>query len=106
MCVRCGASSPLTTQHRAPRGMGGTRRPWVNLPGNLITLCGSGTTGCHGWVESHRAEALSYGWLVSGLAVTMPSDVPVWTFTRGWVLLDDDGGFTPTMFADPKEAPC
>ena len=70
-CVRCG--TPIegdrgvhwSLHHRAPRGMGGTRRPEVNSPSNLIPLCGSGVTGCHGFVESHRAEALDAGWLVS-----------------------------------------
>lgn len=51
--------------HRKPRGMGGTRDPLVNSPSNLVLLCGSGTEGCHGWVESHRTEAREAGWLVS-----------------------------------------
>mgnify|MGYP002652428084 CR=1 FL=1 len=66
-CVRCGrdvSTYPSNFQHRRPRGMGGTSDPTVNLPSNGIVLCGSGTTGCHGWVESHREEAHEYGWSI------------------------------------------
>lgn len=41
--------------HRDPRGMGGTKA--ADTPENLVHLCGSGTTGCHGWIESHRDRA-------------------------------------------------
>jgi hypothetical protein len=45
--------------------MGGSRRADTNSPANLLMLCGSGTTGCHGWVEGHRAEARTAGLIVS-----------------------------------------
>lgn len=35
--------------HRLPEGAGGPA-----TMANLIHLCGSGTTGCHGWVEHNR----------------------------------------------------
>lgn len=47
--------------------MGGTRDPRINDPRNLVALCGSGTTGCHGWIESHRELALAQGWLIASL---------------------------------------
>lgn len=51
--------------HRIPRGMGGTRDPRINLPSNLLTLCGSGSTGCHGAIEGVlRAMAYREGWLL------------------------------------------
>jgi 5-methylcytosine-specific restriction protein A len=51
--------------HRIPRGMGGTKDPRINLPSNLLTLCGSGTTGCHGATEGPlRALAYRHGWLL------------------------------------------
>lgn len=50
--------------HRRPRGMGGSRLTDTNQPQNLLTLCGSGTTGCHGRVESNRAWAIEHGLLV------------------------------------------
>lgn len=50
--------------HRLPRRMGGTRRGWINSPSNLLAVCGTGTTGCHGYIEIHRVEALGCGWLL------------------------------------------
>lgn len=45
--------------------MGGTRRESTNDPSNLLIVCGSGTTGCHGWIEGNRADAKAAGLLVS-----------------------------------------
>ena len=45
--------------HRIPRGRGGT-----NVLSNLMLLCGTGTSGCHGMVESRRTIAYDNGWLV------------------------------------------
>ena len=61
--------------HRRPRGMGGTHWHGANLAPNLLAVCGSGTTGCHGWIETHRTEALAAGWLVS--RYQDPSETPV-----------------------------
>jgi len=69
--------------------MGGTRWPGINLPSNLLTLCGSGTTGCHGWVEHHPKAAQAHGWSVARYQPD-PQSVPVWTW-RGWVCLLSDG---------------
>ena len=66
-CARCArgiANIPASVHHRKPRAIGGTRDPRINDPRNLVVLCGTGTTGCHGWVESHRADALYAGWLI------------------------------------------
>ncbi|MGH3518821.1 MAG: HNH endonuclease [Haloechinothrix sp.] len=52
--------------HRLPRRMGGTRRPGINSPANLVTVHGSGTTGCHGDIELSRAFAQGHGWLLCG----------------------------------------
>lgn len=68
-CVRCGKPATgargrdWSVQHRIPRGMGGTRRADLNEPQNLLILCGSGTTGCHGDVERYRADSYVHGWL-------------------------------------------
>jgi hypothetical protein len=64
-CVVCGAGDPLTVQHVIPRGMGGTSIPID--PRLAIVLCGSGTTGCHGMVESAgRRDGWAYelGYLI------------------------------------------
>lgn len=91
-CQRCGEYvgpfGDFSIHHRRPRGMGGTKRPESNLPANLLTLCGTGTTGCHGWVESHRTSAVADGLLVSQHAD--PEQIPVHTY-RGKVLLSNDG---------------
>jgi hypothetical protein len=64
-----------SVQHRKPAGMGGTKSPMFNSPANVVLLCGSGTTKCHGWVEQHRLASLIAGWLVSQYAD--PAEVPV-----------------------------
>lgn len=96
-CVSCGinisaAAIGYSVHHRIPRGMGGTRNPEVNMPANLLVLCGSGTTGCHGWVESHRVLAREWGYLVHRHQA--PEHVAVMTPT-GWVMFDHQGGRTP-----------
>ncbi len=66
-CVRCGVAVvriPYSLQHRKSRGAGGTADPDINLPSNLVTLCGTGTTDCHGYVEAHPTEAAQNGWRV------------------------------------------
>lgn len=66
-CERCGSSDHpqgFSKHHRLPRRMGGSRNPSLHKPANLIFLCGSGTSGCHGWVESHREEAREIGYLL------------------------------------------
>jgi hypothetical protein len=93
-CVSCGSSihgpRGYSIQHRIPRGMGGSKHdPRINLPSNLIVLCGSATTGCHGWAESHRNDARDQGYLLYRLSE--PSKVAVYTYT-GWTLYDDEGG--------------
>lgn len=60
--------------HRRPRGMGGSHWSGINLPSNIMLLCGSGTTGCHSIVETRRAAAVAAGWLV--LSRTDPATVP------------------------------
>lgn len=38
-------------------------RIWT--PANGLHLCGSGTTGCHGWITEHPKISLAMGWSVS-----------------------------------------
>lgn len=99
-CLRCDRSildSPASIHHRVPRRMGGTSDPRSDDPRNLVTLCGTGTTGCHGWVESNRNEARESGWLLrdySGL------DDAMYTPDRVLVMLDEDGGIYRYDYAD------
>lgn len=77
--------------HRQPRGMGGTSRPEINSPANLLLLCGDATTpgGCHEYVESNRARAYLNGWLVRASAD--PAEVPVLLEGDDWYRLTDNG---------------
>lgn len=69
--------------------MGGSRDPLINSPANIVLLCGSGTEGCHGWVESNREDSYQSGLLIH--REDDPSELPV-TLRYGTVYLDDVGG--------------
>jgi hypothetical protein len=77
-CVKCGTGSALmwSCHHRKLRSQGG-----ADGPENRITLCGSGTTGCHGWAHHNRDEAAESGWCVRPW--DDPADVPVMSFLFG-----------------------
>lgn len=84
-CVRCGvcvANVPSSLHHRLPRGRGGDASP-----SGLLLLCGSGTTGCHGQVESRRSNAYDDGLLCR--TGERPANVPVLTH-KGWRFYTDD----------------
>ena len=49
--------------HRKPRSLGGE---WSAANG--LQVCGSGTTGCHGWITANPAGARAKGWSVSSYA--------------------------------------
>lgn len=72
--------------------MGGSRDEETNQPANGILLCGSGTQGCHGWVESERSVAEMLGYLVPQGA--RPADVPVQYYRQFWYQLDNAGSRT------------
>lgn len=93
-CVVCGTHWSPTTQHRIPRGMGGSSWLGINRPSNLLTLCGSGTTGCHGWVEAHPIFSREAGWSLDRR--DDPTEHPV-LYPDGWFYLDDAG----TRIPDP-----
>jgi hypothetical protein len=71
--------------------MGGTRRVDINGRANLVTLCGSGTTGCHGWVETNREASYALGWLVPSWA--NPVEWPI-CFAEGFWAQPGDSGWT------------
>lgn len=91
-CRRCGGRGG-SVHHRIPRGMGGTRWEGIHSPALLVLLCGDGTSGCHGWVESNRAAALRLGWLLSRHLFDLdPADVPLrWDDRRERLYLHHDG---------------
>ena len=77
--------------HRLKRSHGGT---WA--PSNLLALCGSGTTGCHGYIEAHPNYSRQFGyWIFTGDGE--PNTVSVYLHAHTvprWVLLDDEGSMT------------
>lgn len=70
--------------------MGGSRMASANSPANLMLLCGSGTTGCHGEVESRRTQAVADGFIVARPGV--PETTPVYYRRERWLLLTAEGG--------------
>lgn len=76
--------------HRLPRGMGGSSDPVVNGAANAVTLCGSGTTGCHGWIEQHRAIAEDHGYIVRR-GIVPPSGIRIKKSDGIWVMLTSSG---------------
>lgn len=103
-CEICRGPGPLTFSHRRPSSLGGL---WV--PSNGIRACGSGTTGCHGWIEHHPDWAAEAGFRVA--KGDDPGQVPVWLNPvlawPGWILLDDTGGYVypEDQPAAPKHLP-
>lgn len=98
-CGWCGKwAQGGSIQHRVARGMGGTRRKVTLADG--VLLCGSGTTGCHGLVESEPAKAETYGYrLRQGCEAHR---MPIFIHLMGWVYLTVDGGYAPAR--PPQDA--
>lgn len=94
-CVVCGASIhgqrgwDWSIQHRQARQMGGCKQPYINAPSNLLLVCGSGTTGCHGRIESDRDWAKDHGWNIPRPLV--PIEHPALLWPGDWLYLTDNG---------------
>lgn len=88
-CAGCRTPSGLNAQHRRARGMGGSSNAGLGHPANGLALCGSGTTGCHGWTEANPAVAALLGWrLTPG---EDPLEAPYYDAVLGWRRVLDDG---------------
>lgn len=103
-CQRCGASLEVVSgsrHHRIRRRDGG------HATSILILLCGSGTTGCHGWVHAHPRAARAFGLIIPAVRKPAldPTTIPCIGVKddgrSGWFLLDDNGGRAeiPAAFA-------
>jgi len=46
----------VSVQHRRAQGMGGTALDETHSLANLLLLCGTGVSGCHGWVECDERD--------------------------------------------------
>lgn len=97
-CEKCGMALSDTfyysIHHRTPRGMGGSREARLNMPSNLVAICGSGTTGCHGQIESDRTKSMDEGWLVTRF--DEPAEVPLYIYGVGWMYLTDEATYSST----------
>lgn len=111
-CRRCGHPLPGgrggSVHHRIPRGMGGTTWTGIHSPALLVLLCGDGTTGCHGWIESNRAAALRLGWLLTRHLFDIdPADVPLrWDDGELRLYLHHDGTSAVDLPHMPKSKEC
>ncbi len=95
LCDWCGRpiTGPYSIHHRLPGRMGGRRNK--HRLAALALLDGTGTTGCHGLLESSRTLALGAGFLIpDGAAVPAPELYPMFLHQVRWVLV------TPEGFAD------
>jgi hypothetical protein len=91
VCELCFANRATNYQHRKNKAQCSTAEMWT--PVNGLDVCGSGTTGCHGWIHSNPTKARELGWMVG--REEDPAEVPVLLCQYGWVLLDSDGGWEP-----------
>lgn len=79
----------VNMHHRVKKG-----RVW--RPSNVLDACGSGTTGCHGYVEANPRWANEEGlWLRSedGDPAQVAAHIR-WVGQRSWWVLDDLGMLT------------
>lgn len=86
-CWHCGATDGLSIQHRANKGMGGSKNR--DRLDNLLTFCLEGNQR----MESDAAfanEARDNGWKLSSWT---PYTSPVWSaWQRQWFVIDPEGG--------------
>lgn len=104
-CDRCGTPLPgkqYSIQHRRARGAGGRRGNVLDTPANLILLCGSGTTGCHGLIECEERQRAGYdhGFAIRG-EVQAPEEVPIFRHLTHWVIPSERDGVGLWLPADP-----
>jgi hypothetical protein len=85
-CLDCGATEALAPNHRANRGMGGSKKR--NHPANYVLLCSL----MNGLIESDQRWAdlaISYGWKLKPW--DDPKASPVFdSITGSWYLLNDE----------------
>jgi hypothetical protein len=89
-CEMCGVHGATNAHHRRNQSQGGH-----DLLSNLMLLCGSGTTGCHGFIGREPKVSEWMGWTIRD--DTAPMHVEVFRFDvtlgrREFVKLADDGG--------------
>ena len=89
VCEWCNMRRATNYAHRLRRSQGGR---WN--PAGATALCGSGTTGCHGWATAHPLLARAAGLEVASHEDPLSVPVFLWhEYVAGWWLLAflDDG---------------
>jgi len=69
----------FSRHHRRLKRQGGTSEL-----DNLVLACGSGTSGCHGWIHRNPQRSRTLGWLVSAHGPA-PEHMP-WLRRGVWTL--------------------
>jgi hypothetical protein len=65
-------------------------------------VCGTGTTGCHGWIGASPEEARDAGWVVSLNSIEDTAEVPmIHAVFSASVLLTDEGTVVPVASWSP-----
>lgn len=94
VCTWCGQAVRIepggySLQHRRARGMGGSRLRDTGQAQNGCLVHGTGTTGCHGYIESHPVEAAERGFRIR--QTENPLTVPVRAWDGRVLFLTVDG---------------
>jgi hypothetical protein len=89
MCGRSIVDFPSSIHHRINRGSGGSAK--LERPSLLIRMCGTGTTGCHGWVTNEPRQAGKWGWLLPKNNPDIDPEQERILLYDGWHILADDG---------------
>lgn len=96
-CVHCGLTEAVAPNHRANRGMGGSKKR--DVPSNIVVLC----SWMNGLIESNASQAhhaRMAGWKL--FAHEDPASTPLWDAQKAeWVLLGDDFTRTPLTGRQP-----
>jgi hypothetical protein len=93
MCGKWVEGQLKSVHHRLNRGRGGSAL--LERASILVTLCGTGVFGCHGWIGREPTAAGLEGWLLPRNNPDIdPTQEPLHTY-QGWRLLDDEGGWSP-----------
>ena len=95
-CFLCGLElrdGSLIPHHRANRGNGGFKA--ADKPSNVLSLC----SFCNGVIESDATQATqarNWGVKVSKFDTGRTHEIPVFSRSDGWLLLDDSYGVSFT----------